>query len=173
MVKDHSFRLAARGLLYAPSHRQDNTYDEFCYTSRGALAGSRPRTRISHDSAVAYRTTQLAREETRCRQMGYSFRLASWVLLYAPSHRQDSSYHSLCYSTGAGCSYDNYSQEYKCSWGPFALLGPRVSKCLLCVNTASDPHYITVTKMCCTNSHASHKSTSCIFADILFLLSAV
>ena len=49
MVKDHSdscchigysFRLAAR-VLYASSHRQDNTYHSLCYTSRGALAGTR------------------------------------------------------------------------------------------------------------------------------------
>ena len=53
MVKDHSdseketccrhigysYRLTARVLLYAPSHRQDNTY--LCYTSHGALAGTR------------------------------------------------------------------------------------------------------------------------------------
>ena len=56
MVKDHSdsereetryshigysFRLAARVLLYASSHRQDNTYHGLCYTSRGPLAGTR------------------------------------------------------------------------------------------------------------------------------------
>ena len=54
MVKDHSdseeetrcchmgsFRLTARVLLYAPSHRQDRTYHGLCYTSRGALAGMR------------------------------------------------------------------------------------------------------------------------------------
>ena len=50
MVKDHSdsekenpllYRLTARVLLYAPSHRQDNTYLSLCYTSRGALAGTR------------------------------------------------------------------------------------------------------------------------------------
>ena len=35
----YSFRLAARVLLYGSSHRQDNTYDSLCYTSRGALAG--------------------------------------------------------------------------------------------------------------------------------------
>ena len=34
----YSYRLTARVLLYAPSHRQDNTYHTFCYTSRGALA---------------------------------------------------------------------------------------------------------------------------------------
>ena len=39
------------------------------------------------------------REETRCRNMDYSFRLATRVLLYAPSHRQDSTYHSLCYTS--------------------------------------------------------------------------
>ena len=30
-------------------------------------------------------TSQIAREETRCRHMGYSFRLAARVILYAPS----------------------------------------------------------------------------------------
>ena len=34
----YSYRLTARVLLYAPSHRQDNTYHGLCYTSRGALA---------------------------------------------------------------------------------------------------------------------------------------
>ena len=38
---DYSFRLAARVLLYAPSHRQDSTYHGLWYTSRGALAGTR------------------------------------------------------------------------------------------------------------------------------------
>ena len=37
----YSFRLAARVLLYASSHRQDNIYHILCYTSRGALAGTR------------------------------------------------------------------------------------------------------------------------------------
>ena len=55
MVKDHSdrrekthcchigysFRLATRVLLYASSHRQDNTSHSLCYTSHGALAGTR------------------------------------------------------------------------------------------------------------------------------------
>ena len=38
---DYSYRLTAKDLLYAPSHRQDNTYHSLCYTSRGALDGSR------------------------------------------------------------------------------------------------------------------------------------
>ena len=37
-------------------------------------------------------------EETHCRHMGYIFRLAAWVLLYAPSHRQDNTYQGLCYT---------------------------------------------------------------------------
>ena len=35
------FSISSKGLLYAPFHRQDNTYHSLCYTSRGALAGTR------------------------------------------------------------------------------------------------------------------------------------
>ena len=35
----------------------------------------------------------------RCRHMGYTFRLTTRVLLYAPSHKQDSTYHGLCYTS--------------------------------------------------------------------------
>ena len=55
MVKDHSdcergnpllphrllFPISSKVFLYASSHRQDNTYHILCYTSRGALAGTR------------------------------------------------------------------------------------------------------------------------------------
>ena len=55
MVKDHSdsekgnplplhrllFPINSKSSLYAPSHRQDSTYHGLCYTSRGALAGTR------------------------------------------------------------------------------------------------------------------------------------
>ena len=37
----YCFRLTARVLLYASFHSQDNTYHGLCYTSRGALAGTR------------------------------------------------------------------------------------------------------------------------------------
>ena len=37
----YSFRLPARVLLYASSHRQDNTYHGLCYTSHGAQAGQK------------------------------------------------------------------------------------------------------------------------------------
>ena len=38
------------------------------------------------------RTILIVRKETRCRHIGYSFRLTARVLLHAPSHRQDSTY---------------------------------------------------------------------------------
>ena len=57
MVKDHSerkraktcyrhymgysLRLAVKSILYAPSHRQYSTYHRLCYSSRGALAGTK------------------------------------------------------------------------------------------------------------------------------------
>ena len=47
------------------------------------------------------RTILIVREETRCRHIGYSFQLAARVLLYALSHRQDSTYHRLCYTSRA------------------------------------------------------------------------
>ena len=37
----HIDYIAASVILYAPSHRQDSTYHDLCYTSRGALAGTR------------------------------------------------------------------------------------------------------------------------------------
>ena len=50
-------------------------------------------------SDIWLRTILIVREGTRCRHMGYSFRLAARVLLYASSHRQDSPYHGLCYTS--------------------------------------------------------------------------
>ena len=50
-------------------------------------------------SDIWQRTTQIAREETRCRKIGYSFRIAVRVILYASSHIQDNTYHGLCYTS--------------------------------------------------------------------------
>ena len=41
MVKDHSDSEKGNLILYAPSHRQDNTHHGLCYTGRGALSGTR------------------------------------------------------------------------------------------------------------------------------------
>ena len=43
-------------------------------------------------SDIWLRTILIVRKETRCRYIGYSFRLTARVLLYTPSHRQDSTY---------------------------------------------------------------------------------
>ena len=48
-------------------------------------------------SDIWLRTILIVRKETRCRHMGYSFRLTARVLLYAPSHRQDNTH--LCYTS--------------------------------------------------------------------------
>ena len=50
-------------------------------------------------SHIWLRTIMIVRKETRCRHIGYSLRLTARVLLYAPSHRQDSTYHGLCYTS--------------------------------------------------------------------------
>ena len=50
-------------------------------------------------SDIWLRTIPIARKETRCRHIGYSFRLTARYLLYAPSHRHDSTYHGLCYTS--------------------------------------------------------------------------
>ena len=50
-------------------------------------------------SDIWLRTILIVRKETRCRHIGYSFRLTARVLLYAPAHRQDSIYHTLCYTS--------------------------------------------------------------------------
>ena len=64
-------------------------------------------------SDILLRTILIVRKKTRCRHLGYSFRLTARVLLYAPSHRQDSTYHSLCYtSCGALAGTRNSSMAH-------------------------------------------------------------
>ena len=50
-------------------------------------------------SDIWLRNILIVRKQTRCRHIGYSFRLAARVILYAPSHRQGSTYHGLCYTS--------------------------------------------------------------------------
>ena len=50
-------------------------------------------------SDIWLRTILIVKKETRCRHIGYSYRLTASVLLYAPSHRQDNTYHGLCYTS--------------------------------------------------------------------------
>ena len=50
-------------------------------------------------SDIWLRTILIVRKETRYRHIGYSYRLTARVLLYAPSHRQNTTYHGLCYTS--------------------------------------------------------------------------
>ena len=50
-------------------------------------------------SDIWLRTILIVRKETRCRHIGYSYRLTARVILYAPSHRQDNTYHGLCWTS--------------------------------------------------------------------------
>ena len=50
-------------------------------------------------SDIWLRSILIVRKETRCRHIGYSYRLTARVLLYAPSHIQDNTYHGLCYTS--------------------------------------------------------------------------
>ena len=55
-----------------------------------------------------------AREKASCRHVGYFFRLAARVLLYAPSHRQNSTYNSH----GALAGKKNSSMGPPCTIDP-------------------------------------------------------
>ena len=83
-------------------------------------------------SDIWLKTILIMRKESRCRHIGYSYRLAAWVLLYASSHRQDSTYHGLCYtSRGAPAGTRNSSsvgtgkKGAGSKGGPPALAGTR------------------------------------------------
>ena len=62
-------------------------------------------------SDIWLRTILIVRKETRCRHIGYSFRLAARVLLYAPSHRQDSTYHGLSYTSRGALAHRTMSKR--------------------------------------------------------------
>ena len=65
-------------------------------------------------SDIWLRTILIVRKETRCRHIGYSYRLTARILLYAPSHRRDNTYHGLCYtSCGAQAGTRNGSTPWR------------------------------------------------------------
>ena len=57
-------------------------------------------------SDIWLRTILIVRKETHCCHIGYSYRLTARVLLYASSHRQDNTYHSLCYTSRGALPHD-------------------------------------------------------------------
>ena len=68
-------------------------------------------------SDIWLRTILIVRKETRCRHIGYAFRLTARVLLYAPSYRQDSTYHCLCYTSRGALAGARNSSFHKCDEG--------------------------------------------------------
>ena len=104
-------------------------------------------------SDIWLRTILIVRKETCCRHIGYSYRLTARVILYAPSHRQDNTYHGLCYtSRGALVGTRNSSMgpphegsirrpiaanALSLSYVPLNLLG--------CVNIAGEQMYCIIT----------------------------
>ena len=104
-------------------------------------------------SDIWLRTILIVRNETRCRHIGYSYRLAARVLLYAPSHRQDNTYHGLCYTSRG------------------ALAGTRNSS--MGVATSRHLHHIVSLHIChqalpdartmnCSRSTKGHQRTHCV-----------
>ena len=75
--------------------------DECCYSMKLSMGHRRGKERDVASTTVVtnFIYGYMAREETRCGHIGYSFRLAARVVLYASSHRQDNTYHSLCYTS--------------------------------------------------------------------------
>ena len=68
-------------------------------------------------SDIWLRTILIARKETRCRHIGYSYRLTARVLLYAPSHIQDNTYHGLWYpSRGALAGWQTVLNDFSVAW---------------------------------------------------------
>ena len=70
------------------------------------MIGSKELFNLTTHSAHLYgtdiwlRTTEIARKVTCCHHyMGYSFQLAARDILYVPSHRQDSTHHSISYTS--------------------------------------------------------------------------
>ena len=96
MVKDHSDSerenpLLPHGLLFLIREREREMFYLTTHSTHfiyGYMAFD-----------IWLRTILIVRKETRCHHIGYSYRLTARVLLYAPSHRQDNTYHGLCYTS--------------------------------------------------------------------------
>ena len=81
-------------------------------------------------SDIWLRTILIVRKETRCRHIGYSYRLTARVLLYAPSHRQDNTYHGLCYtSRGALAGTRLYIREFYREYKYWSITNKTIVTC--------------------------------------------
>ena len=94
-----SFLLIGGLLVFIPEKK--STIDNFLITEREMFYLTMHSTHFIYGymaSDIWLRTILIVRKETCCRHIGYSYRLTARVLLYAPSHRQDNTYHGLCYT---------------------------------------------------------------------------
>ena len=98
------------GQLPQPMARMVQSANTPCHADFGMNERERERNVLFNDAlntfylrlyGVRYMVKDIVivRKETRCRHIGYSYRLTARVLLYAPSHRQDNTYHGLCYTS--------------------------------------------------------------------------
>ena len=92
LLSDHDEVMREREMFYLTTHSTHFIY--------GYMA-----------SDIWLRTILIVRKETRCRHIGYSYRLTARVLLYAPSHRQDNTYHGLCYTSRGALAGTRNSYE--------------------------------------------------------------
>ena len=79
-------------------------------------------------SDILLRTILIMRKEIRCRHIGYSFRLTARVLLYASSHRQDSTYNGLYYTsrgTLAGTRNSSMGPPWRINWTTHRTMSER------------------------------------------------
>ena len=69
-------------------------------------------------SDIWLRTILIVRKETRCCHIGYSFRLSTRVLLYAPSHRQDRIAHTTAFVTPV---VEHWLEREIAQWVPMSI----------------------------------------------------
>ena len=120
-------------------------------------------------SDIWLRTILIVRKETRCHHIGYSYRLTARVLLYAPSHRQDNTYHGLCYTSRgalAGTRNSSMGNAYTYmgwrGWGG----GYGQLRLVFCVRTIwTTPRRLLSHKH--TRTHTHNFSTILIYSGIL------
>ena len=95
-------------------------------------------------SDIWLRTILIVRKETRCRHIGYSYRLTARVLLYAPSHIQDNTYHGLCY-TRRGALAGTRNSSIKVTEAEFQTIGPLYLHAVWYLPFTNSPRKNTVT----------------------------
>ena len=99
-------------------------------------------------SDICLRTILIMREETRCRHTGYSFQLAARVLLYAPSHRQDSTYHGLCYTSRGALTVTRNSSMGWLLWEDCCVVVPYQQTCILVCSPFNMHSYLSFISGC-------------------------